>query len=70
MDDPGRLLDRHPNELQHPTMAVRPDGEKPLLTVVVVLDQPDGVGLGVVDVGIVDAVPTRRGRHLHTSRVH
>ncbi|MGL4176196.1 MAG: hypothetical protein ACRCSN_08975, partial [Dermatophilaceae bacterium] len=65
--DPGRFAGRNGDELEHPAVAIRPDGQQPVLAVVVVLHEPDGAVPCVLDVGIVDAMLQRRRRHLHMS---
>ena len=50
-------------------MTIRPDDEKAILAVVLVLHEPDRVALGVQDVLAVDTVLESRPANLHTSSV-
>ncbi|MGB8383161.1 MAG: hypothetical protein WCG47_18265, partial [Dermatophilaceae bacterium] len=46
--------------VEHCAVLVRADGQQPLLAVVLVLDEPDGMSPCVPDVGLVDAVNALR----------
>ena len=69
MDDPSRFLSRNGHQLQQPTLSVGTDHEQPFLPGVCVLDEPDGVALRVLDVGVRDPVIARGTADLHASRI-
>jgi len=69
VNDPGRLIGRHGDQLQQPSVTVGSDHEQPFLPGVLVFDEPDGVLPGVLDVGVSDPVLARRVADLHASRI-
>lgn len=56
VDDAGGLTGRHRDQFQHSPVLVGADHEEAVLTVVFVLDEPDGVRPCVLDVSGVDPV--------------
>jgi len=59
VDDPGWLVRRNGNQFEQASVPVRPDHEESFLPVLVVLDKPDRVVPGVLDVRIRDSVLAR-----------
>lgn len=56
MDDARRLSSRDGYQFEHPTVPVRSDRQQSVLAVVVVLDESNGMGPRMLDIGVADAV--------------
>ena len=63
------LIGGHGHQLEHPSVSVGADHEQAVVAVVVVLDEPHGVGPRVLNVRVIDPVLSGRLPDLHLSRM-
>lgn len=65
MNDASGLIGGHGHQLEHPSVSV--EHEQAVFAVVVVLDEPHGLGPSVLNVRVIDPVLSGRLPDLHLS---